>query len=92
MSFAKVAAGGRRDTHGAYRHRATRVEEELSHESLFPTCIANEIDQGLRWNTHVDNYLINVRVNDGKVALSGTVELACGYSGGGRDPSHRLWG
>lgn len=38
--------------------------------------IKNEIKQTLRWNAYVDNYLINVSVNDGKVALSGTVGSA----------------
>lgn len=38
--------------------------------------IKGEIEQALRWNAHVDNHLINVNVNDGKVALSGTIGSA----------------
>lgn len=38
--------------------------------------IQKEIEQALRWNTHVDNYLINVSVNGGSVALSGAVGSA----------------
>lgn len=38
--------------------------------------IENEIEQTLRWNTLVDDNLINVSVNGGKVALSGTVASA----------------
>lgn len=38
--------------------------------------IKKEIEQALRWNTHVDNYLIAVSVNDGKVAITGTVGSA----------------
>lgn len=47
-------------------YKTDRADAEIKHE----------IEQALRWNTHVDNYLINVSVNDGKVALSGTVGSA----------------
>jgi osmotically-inducible protein OsmY len=38
--------------------------------------IQKEIESALHWNNYVDNYLINVEVNDGKVTLSGTVGSA----------------
>ncbi|MEZ6097715.1 MAG: BON domain-containing protein [Pirellulaceae bacterium] len=47
-------------------YKSDRADSEIKHE----------IEQALRWNTHVDNYLINVSVKDGTVALSGTVGSA----------------
>jgi osmotically-inducible protein OsmY len=38
--------------------------------------IEAEIEEALRWNTLVDNYLINVTVNDGEVRLDGVVGSA----------------
>lgn len=38
--------------------------------------IKREVEQALRWNTHVDDDAINVSVNDGKVSLSGIVGSA----------------
>lgn len=38
--------------------------------------IRREIEQALKWNMYVDGHLINVSVDDGQVALSGTVGSA----------------
>lgn len=38
--------------------------------------IEDEVAEALRWNTHVDDFSIDVSVSDGEVALSGTVGSA----------------
>lgn len=50
----------------AVRYKSDRFDHEIKHE----------IEQALRWNARVDNHLINVAVDAGKVSLSGTVGSA----------------
>jgi len=57
--------------------RAIDDQIEIQYKSDRPDVeIENEIKRTLRWNTHVDHNLIEVGVNDGKVALTGTVGSA----------------
>jgi len=48
----------------------------VEHEDRSDIEIKNDIEKSLRWNTLVDDELIDVNVKDGKVSLSGTVGSA----------------
>lgn len=57
----------------------TAIDDQIEIDYKFNRAddeIETEVQQSLRWNTHVDNNMINVSVDDGEVTLTGTVGSA----------------
>jgi osmotically-inducible protein OsmY len=67
----KTVAKGVRGVTGIEDHLTVAYASERPDYEL-----KREIEKALRWSVRVDDHLINVAVNDGKVSLSGTVGSA----------------